>query len=198
MCTGLFCCFELQAVVCASGLLPDRDFVFLTDGSELWAFSEVAFLEEKKKKKKSILFISPDFLEMGSRLVLARISAMLCKQRYFARSCMCLLISSLKPVFWCQWPHLEKNLCSRKTPPREGGRDPWVKQTDRETGMPMHQPLHEKVSVSMLKPHRGQLLWVRIALTDRQSLPCQGWGGRGTYWEEHAVKRALCAAPSVL
>lgn len=64
--------------------------------------SQKQLSQKKKKKKKSILFISPDFLEMGSRLVLARISAMLCKQRYFARSCMCLLISSLKPVFWCQ------------------------------------------------------------------------------------------------
>lgn len=116
-----------------SRLTTQQGFCFSHRRKWALSFLRSIFLRRKKKKKKSILFISPDFLEMGSRLVLARISAMLCKQRYFARCWICLLISSLKQFFGVDdrtWRRTSAP--GRLLQEREGGIRGWNRQTERQ------------------------------------------------------------------
>lgn len=140
------------------------------------------------RKKKSISFISPDFLEMGLSFFLARILAVLCKYRYSGWSWTCLLITSLKQVLWFHWLHMGKDLCSGRTSQREGGGTRWW---SRHAGMSVHRPLHEKVSVSQLK-RAAPRVWRALA---GRVLPRRGWRSRGAYPEEHTLKRGVSAVP---
>lgn len=63
--------------------------------------------------------------------------------------------------------------------------------------MSVHQPLHEKVSVSQLKPRWGQLPGCGEP-SRAESLPRRGWRSRGAYPEEHTLKRGVSAATPLL
>lgn len=145
-----------------------------------------SFLRSSLLRKKSIPFISPDFLEMGLRFFLARIFAVLCKYRYSGWSWTCLLITSLEQVLWFHWLHLGKDLCSGRTSQREGGGTRWW---SRHAGMSVHRPLHEKVSVSQLKPRWGQLPGCGEP-SRAESLPRQGWQSRGAGRAEGLTRRS--------
>jgi len=63
VCIGLFHCFELQAVVRASGVLPHGDFYF----SHIWKLAR-SFLRSSSQKKSAPL-LSPDFPGDGFKII---------------------------------------------------------------------------------------------------------------------------------